>query len=391
MRDTELFARLLGLKRPWRVERVVLDEQQQRIDVFLRHWHNARFCCPKCGAILPLYDHTPERRWRHLDHGSWMTWLHASIPRVRCLFHGVQRVRLPWALPRSRFSVAFEKHAIDTLLEADVLGASRLLRLSWDETWGLMERAVKRGLKAKRRRVIRHLGVDEKAVAKRHQYVTLVCDLQRGTVEYIAFDRKKRSLDAFYQSLTPRQLAGIEAVVMDMWEAYISSTMEHVPDAAAKIVFDRFHIMQHMTKAVDDVRKAEHRQLQAAGDDTLKRSKYVWLFSEENLPANYAAWFARLKGLNLKTARAWAIKESLRVLWTYQRQHSALRYWRQWYFWATHSRLKPVIQVARMIKSHLANVLTYCDYFLTNATSEGLNSKIQTVKKTPTAFVTANT
>jgi transposase len=117
----------------------------------------------------------------------------------------------------------------------------------------------------------------------------------------------------------------------------------------------------------------------------------VWLFSEENLPANYAEWFARLKALNLKTGRAWAIKESLRVLWTYQRQHSALRYWRQWYFWATHSRLRPVIRVARMIKSHLANVLTYCDSFLTNATSEGLNSKIQTLKKTPTAFATAST
>jgi hypothetical protein len=87
--------------------------------------------------------------------------------------------------------LAFEKHAIETLLEADVLGATRLLRISWDEAWGVMERAVQRGLQAKKRRIIRHLGVDEKAVAARHQYVTLVSDLERGTVEYSADDRKK--------------------------------------------------------------------------------------------------------------------------------------------------------------------------------------------------------
>ena len=95
----------------------------------------------------------------------------------------------PWKA--RRFSLAFEKHAIDTLLEADVLGATRLLRISWDEAWGIMERAVQRGLQAKKRRIIRYLGTDEKAVAKGHTYITLVSDLERGTVEFIADDRKK--------------------------------------------------------------------------------------------------------------------------------------------------------------------------------------------------------
>jgi transposase len=391
MRDIDVFTKLLALQRPWVVERVDLDPGDSRLEVRLRHRSSARFRCPKCGAGLPLYDHVPLRRWRHLDHGSWMTWLQARIPRVSCLLHGIRQVRVPWALPGSRFSIPFEKHAIDTLLEADVLGASRLLRLSWHETWGLMERAVQRGLKAKRRRIITHLGVDEKAVAKRHQYVTLVSDLKRGTVEFIAFDRKKSSLDAYYQALSATQLAGIQAVAMDMWEPFIASTREYVAEAAGKIVFDRFHIMKHMTKAVDDVRKAEHRYLQEEDDDTLKRTKYLWLFSEENLPERYAEWFARLKTLHLKTGRAWAIKESLRDLWNYQRKGWAERHWKKWYFWATHSALPPVAKAARMVKNHLANVLTYFDHRITNATSEGLNSKIQTVKKTPTAFAIAST
>jgi transposase len=391
MRDVDLFTKLLSLDRPWTVEQVILDPDDDNVHVFLRHRSNARFRCPKCAAVLPLHDHTPPRRWRHLDHGSWMTWLHARLPRVSCLWHGVQRVRVPWALAGSRFTLGFETHAINTLLEADVLGAARLLRLSWHEAWGVMERAVVRGLKAKRRRVIPHLGVDEKAIAKGHRYMTLVCDLDRGTVEFIAFDRKKSSLDAFYESLSSKQLAGIRAVAMDMWEPFISSTMQHVADAAAKIVFDRFHIAKHMLEAVDAVRKAEHRRLLADGDDTLKHTKYLWFFSEENFPPERATWFARLKQLHLQTARAWALKESLRDLWNYQRKGWALRHWQAWYFWATHSRLQPVIKVARMIKRHLANVLTYFDHRITNATSEGLNSKIQTVKKTLVGFATAST
>lgn len=391
MRDVELFARLLDLPRPWRVHRVELEPTQREIVVHLSYRREASFRCPTCDARLPIYDHTPHRRWRHLDHGGWVTWLGARLPRVHCVLHGVQRVRVPWALPRSHFTLPFESHAIDVLLEADVLGAAKLLRLSWDQAWGLMERAVARGLKAKRRRVIRHLGVDGKAIANRHRYATLVCDLDRGAIEFVTFDRKKASLDAFYQSLTGKQLAGIEAVAMDMWEPFILSTHDHVAAASAKIVFDRFHIMKHMTEAVDTVRKQEHRRLLGDGDDRLKRTKYLWLSDEDNLSEPDAARFARLKAMNLKTARAWAIKESLRVLWTYGQRGWAERHWRMWYFWATHSALPPVVRAARMIETHLANVLTYFERRATNAVSEGLNAKIQTIKKTPTGIAIGST
>jgi transposase len=382
MRDIAFFSKLLALKKPWRVERLSLDTRQHRIDVWIVHRRNASFTCPECGSPSPLYDHVPSRSWRHLDHGDCLTWLHAHLPRVACPVHGIRRVRVPWALSGARFTIAFECHAIDVLLEADVQGGARLLHISWDEAWNVMERAVARGLRAKKRRVIAHLGIDEKAVAKRHRYVTLVSDLDRSTVEYIGDDRKQTSLDAYYQSLSKKQLAGIKAVAMDMWEPFVSSTLAHVPNAESKIVFDRFHVMKHMLKAVDDVRKWEHGLLKAEGDETLKGTKYLWLFSEENLPKPSRKQFAALRALHLKTGRSWAIKESLRDLWAYRRKSWALRHWKHWYFWATHSRLRPVIKVARMINSHLDNVMTYFDHRITNATSEGLNSKIQTVKKT---------
>ena len=108
---------------------------------------------------------------------------------------------------------------------------------------------------------MRRIGVDEKAAAKGHKYLTLVCDLDEGTVEHIAEDRTQESLDGYYAGLTQAQLDGIEAVAMDMWEPYVQATRARVPEAAEKIVFDRFHIMRHIGKAVDTVRKQEHRAL----------------------------------------------------------------------------------------------------------------------------------
>ena len=386
MRDIDFFAKLLSLKRPWKVDRVSISPEENQIDVWLEHRRGAEFACPECRLPLPIYDHVVMRRWRHLDHGECLTWLHARIPRVYCLEHGVRHVTIPWALPGSRFTLPFERHAIDVLLETDVLGGARLLNLSWDEAWHLMERAVERGQKAKKQRVIPRIGVDEKAVARRHQYVTMVCDLDRGTVEYLAENREKTSLDAYYASLSREQLVGIEAVAMDMWDPYIASTHAHLPDGERKIVFDRFHIMKQMNEAVDAVRKEENRVLMEDDIDILKGSKYLWLSAEENVPEKMAEWFAFIRNLNLKTARAWAIKEALRELWSYRRKGWAELYWKQWYFWATHSRLEPVKKVARMIHNHLENVLTYFDHRITNAVSEGLNSKIQTVKKTPTVI-----
>lgn len=391
MRDTDIIQTLLGVTRPWFVKRFELSEKDRFLDVYLGHRSNAVFSCPECGRRGPLHDHAPWRMWRHLDSGFYVTWLHARVPRVDCPEHGIRQVRVPWALPLARCTTAFERKAIDTLLEADVDGASRLLKLSWYETWNIMVRAVERGQAAKKKRVVARLGVDEKAVAKRHRYFTLVSDIDRGTVEYIAKDRKKTSLDAYYLGLTSKQRKGIQAVAMDMWEPFIESTVQHIPDGRSKIVFDRYHIMTHLSKAVDQVRKQEHRRLLAEGDDILKRTKYLWLFAEENLPERYQEWFEELKQAHLQTGRAWAIKEALRDLWNYQRKGWALRHWKFWYYWATHSRLKPVVDAARMVERHLDNVLTYFDHRITNATAEGLNSKIQTIKKTPAAIATRTT
>ena len=151
-------------------------------------------------------------------------------------------------------------------------------------------------------------------------------------------------------------------------------------DADEKIVFDRYHLMKYLTTAVDTVRKQENRALAAGGDKRLAGSKYVWLYSAENLPARHVDRFARLRAGDLKTARAWAIKESLRHFWAYQRRGWAAKHFKRWYFWATHSRLQPVIDAARTLKRHEAGLLSYFAHRISNAGAEGLNSRIQAIR-----------
>lgn len=256
-------------------------------------------------------------------------------------------MRLPWAEEKARFTALFERLAIDVLRAGDILSAAQILRISWDEAWHIMDRAVRRGMKKKRRQA-RQIGVDEKTAGRGHDYVTVVNDLKRSMVEYVGDGRRKESLDDYFALLSPKACKKIEAIAVDIWDPYLASIREHVPNSEEKIVFDRYHLMVHMIKAVDEVRKEEHRALKKTGDEALTGSKYIWRYSKENLPDIHKQRFRNLKGMHLKTARAWAIKESFRDLWGYKRVGWAIRHFKRWYFWATQSWLKPVIERARM-------------------------------------------
>lgn len=381
MRDTELYRHLLGLEPPWTVARVELDPKSQRVDVWAEHGDRKSWPCPECGAACGLHDHDEERTWRHLDSCHFQTHLHARVPRIRCSEHGVRLVRVSWAEPRSRFTLLFERFAIDVLLETDVLGAAKILGISWDEAHGIMERTVARGMARREHKPPTTMGIDEKSLAKGHRYATIVNDIESGTVVEVAEGRSKESVLQCLGRFSLNDLAEVEAVAMDMWQPFISTIGTVVADANEKIVFDRFHIVGHMNDAVDKVRRTENRTLLAAGDSRLVGSKHMWLYGFENLPDKYSVDFAALRGSTLKTARAWAIKEALRPLWNQPTPDAGEQWWKGWYGWATRSRLPAVRKVAAMIKRHLPNVLSYFRHRITNAASESINSVIQMLKK----------
>jgi transposase len=386
MKDTELYAQILGIGTPFSVARVELQVSNGNVSIWVEHEAGAQFACPECGSSCSVYDHAEQRTWRHLDTCQLQTLLHARVPRVNCAEHGVRQARVPWAEPKSRFTLLFERFAIDVMLETDGTGAAKILGLSWDEVQHLKERAVARGRARKPHVVAKRIGLDEKAIAKGQKYLTLTCDLERGTVEHLADGRTQESAADYFSTFTTLELSNIEAIAMDMWMPYYQLVSCAVPEAENKIVFDPFHVVAHATQAVDLVRRRENRELTAQGDRTLVGSKYLWLYGKQNVPRTRRLEFSALKRAKLKTGRAWAMKEMLRELWSCKDRKAAERLHRKWHAWAMRSRLEPMKRVARMVKSHLHNILTYYTHRVTNAVSEGINSAIQTIKKRAFGF-----
>ena len=383
MRDKDLYARILKIEDPWRVAAVELNLEQGEVVVHVEHDGEA-LACPQCGQPARRYD-TRRRRWRHLDTCEYRTILAAELPRVQCERHKVKQVAAPWSESGSRFTALFEALVIDWLREANTAAVALQMGLSWDEVDGIMQRAVQRGLERREVQAPQRIGVDETSFQKRHEYVTVVNDLD-GHVLHVADGRGKESLEEFYKQFDREQLAGIQTVAMDMWEPYIRVTTQYVADAQEKIAFDKFHVAGHLGDAVDRVRRAEHRRLAGEDDQRLKGSRYAWLRNPENMDEERWKQFAELRDSALQTARAWGYKEHAMTLWAYRSRAWARKAWMAWYRSAIRCRLEPVKRVARMIKRHLDGIVTAVVDKVTNTRAESINAGIQKVKYSARGF-----
>ena len=366
---------LLGLGPPWQVTEVVVRHETEEVEVVVE-WTGGHPVCPECGAEGRRHDDRP-RRWRHLDTMQYRTWLIAKLPRVRCATHGVRQVVVPWAETKSRFTARFEMLVIAWLLEASLAAVARQFGLSWSQVAGIQHRAVQRGLARRELRAPQAIGVDETSFQKRHEYVTVVNDLE-GNVLYVADGRDQRALDGFFEELGSEGCARLRRVAMDMAQPYIQSVLKNTE---AEIVFDKFHVFQHLGQAVDRVRREENRELVRVGDERLKNSKHLWQKRPGNLSRRQQLQFAELRTSGLRVARAWAIKQMAASLWGYRIRGWAERRWREWYGWAIRSRLEPIKRVARMVKRHWDGVIAAATSTITNARAEAINSRIQWIKK----------
>lgn len=386
MDEKALFYKILGLHPPWVIKQVVINEPDQRVDIYIDHESGIQVRCPECDKFYGLYDHAPERVYRHLNTCQMATYIHVRPPRVNCPHHGVKQINSEFGENGSDMTYAFESFVIQVAQECSIEATGRLCSLSWDRGWNALERAVARGLARKEHRIPTRIGVDEKSIARGHKYESLVYDLDAGTVEYVMDERGQESLESYYRQFSDEELAGVKAVAMDMWDPYIAATKVWIPGAEKKIVFDRFHVMRHVLEAVDKVRKNEHRQLSDRGEQVLKGTKYLWLWSEENIPEWRREEFETVRAKDLRVCRAWAIKENIRHLWDYRYEAHMRRYFQRWYFWATHSRLDPIKKAANTLKTHLDNIVTYARHRITNALGESINAKIEKVKRLACGF-----
>ena len=383
MKDTEFYENILGLRTPWTVEAVKLDTGNKSVEVRVKY-EEGTVWASEAGERLPVYDHV-ERCWRHLDTCGFETRLLCRVPRVQTPEGKVETVPVPWAGKRSRFPLLYERFAIEVLLACrSVSAAAELMGLSWDELQTIMERAVKRGLERRKLAGLRHVGMDEKSFGKGQSSVSLLTDLDRARVLEVMKDNHREAADLLLATLPAEVRAGIEAVCLDMSGHFAAAAREGLPEAA--LVHDRFHISAHLNDGVAAVHREENRRLQKLGDDRLKGTQRLFGFDPDKLGGEQAVRFAELKGSDLKSARAWAIKEVFRRFWYYSYEGSARKFFKEWYGWASRSRLQPMIKVAKMLQRHFENIITYLRHPITNAVTEGLNSKIQAIKANARGF-----
>lgn len=388
MDATELYQPILGLTEPWYVETVTLDEPTTTVTIQLAHQSGSElFQCPHCQQNAPVYDHLPERKWRHLDTCQYTTLVQARVPRVACPRCGVRTVRVPWAEPQGRFTALFESYVIDVLLTAQVQSrAAALLRLSPEQVESLLARALKRGLaRRSTTQAIAHVTIDEKSLHRGQQYVSILCDGTQGAVlEVVAERTTAAATTLFEQGLSPAQRASVQAVSLDMWGPFKQAAQAQVPQAA--YVYDHFHVSSYLNDAVDQTRRAENKRLRKSDDATLTGTRYLWLHNPATLDETQQARLHDLTALELQTAAVWRLKEDFRSFFACHTVAAAQTFFQNWCAQAKTLGNAPLQKVAQMLERHWDGLVAYIEHPVTNALAESLNTQIQLLKAKARGF-----
>lgn len=375
----EHYEKLLGFGSPWSVTNVDLNEKNEKVDVYIDNLAE-QLPCPECNKICQIYDRARMRTWRHLDAMQCTTYLHARVPRVKCKKHGVKTVAVPWSDKHARFTLFFESYAIKVLKASrSTEEARKLLKVNWHQLHAIMKRSVTRGLDRRDELEISWVGMDEKSFRSGYNFISLMTDIEESKVLDVVEGRDSEVAEELInKSLTKDQQEMVCGVAIDMsapFKSAITSSMPH-----ADIVHDKFHISKHLNDAVDKTRRKEHREMQKKNDQGLTGTKYLWLKGMEHLSDEARAQLDALKALDLNVAKAWHLKEMFRHFWNRRDKDFAQSFFDYWHKLAFESGLPEIQKVARMLKRHLSNILTYFDCYITNAVTEGINSKIQSLK-----------
>lgn len=374
--STALFTMALGLTPPWTVDKIEFTAEGQQLDLWLDFAPGATFTCPDCQASCKVHD-TSDRTWRHLDFFQHRTLLHARQPRVTCPEHGVKTVTPPWARPGSGFTLlmeAFVMALVENGMTPKAIG--RLIGEHDTRVWRLLMHYVQAARMEADHSGVRAVGVDETSRRRGHRYVTVFADLDNSKVLFAVEGKDTGTIHAFRADLEAHggRADQVTDVCLDMSAAFRKGFTEAFPEA--RQTFDNFHLMQVMNKAVDEVRRREQ-----VTRPELKRTRHMWLKNDWNRTDREKAVFESLRDSNLQTARATHLKAVFQDIFALTDPQEAEAALKRWYFWATHSRLTPMIRAARTIKRHWDGVLRWFHSRLTNGLMEAINGLIQAAKR----------
>jgi transposase len=285
--------------------------------------------------------------------------------------------QVPWADRWSRVTKTLSRVVAEMSREANLSAVAKQFAIGWKTVASVIRRVVAWGLAKRRRRPLRVIGIDEVSRKKGHHYLTLVYDLERGQLVWIGKDRTQETLEAFFTWLGKRRAKNLRAVCMDMWAPYYDVVRRRAKNAT--ICFDRFHVVQHLNKAVDEVRRALMRKLSAPAKRLIKGTRFVLLKNPWNLTPKQKQALSALVRSNNPLARAWYLKEDFQRFWDYVYQRCAQRHLKAWLWWASHSRLEPFKKFAKMVRAHLDGILAWSTLRISNGALEGMNNKVKLV------------
>jgi transposase len=377
---------MLDISDPWYVKDVTLLKESNQFIIEVALKKGIIWADPTKATVQAHVNGWSERQWRHLDAFQFKTIIKARVPQLKYSDGTVKELPVPWADRYARMTVLMESFVVE-LLQAcpNIKSVCSLTDLSWKTVDKIMKKAVERGLTRRAQVPMEHLGLDEKSIEKGHSYASILTDVSGSRVLNLVRGRTQEAAQELLETtLSQEQRAGVQAVAMDMWPAYMGAVRETLPKAS--IVHDKFHVVKYLNESVDQVRRREHRAMSAAGFSPLVGTKYSWMRNFKDKRSSEAVQFRALHQMNLKTSRAWTIKETFAHFWTYHSISAASSFFTEWSNNAMRSKLEPVKKVVKMLRRHLDGLLNYTRYHITNATAEGFNSIIQLIKTNARGF-----
>ncbi len=378
MRVTTAFNRMLRLPG---ASVIGVSFAAEGVIVCVRPRRRRRVCsgCGQVGSRLAIHDRR-VKRWRHLDLGASRCVIECDLRRLWCRDCGGPRLEpVPWARAGAPYTRDFEDLVAFLAQQMAKTPVSRLLRIAWETVGAIVERVVADRLDESRLEGLVAIACDEISYRKGQRYLTCVADHARGAIIWAKPGRNAATLQAFFDELGERK-ASIRAVSIDMSAGYENAVREALPDA--EVCFDPFHVVALAGRAVDEVRRAEwreHGKSKTTGGRWIKGVRWSLLKAPERLTDPQAARLAEVQHQNRPLYRAYLLKEELRALYHLDDPTTAPEHLGAWLAWASRSKLKPFVRLARTIRCHRDGILAAVRLGLSNGRLEGLNSKVRLI------------
>lgn len=335
--------------------------------------------CSGCGQLsFERYDRT-RQRIRDLNVFETYTYLLLDKWRLNCPSCGVRVEDVGFAAPHSRCTRRFEDYVARLCQHMPVASVAELLGLDWKTVKEIDKRALERQFAVPNYTGLRLLAIDDIAYKKKYKFLTVVLDVERTSVVWVAKGRGRATLEAFFDEIGPGAASRLEAIAIDMWEPYIAAIQAKAPQAA--IVFDKFHVIRYYSRVIDRVRLDEFNKAGAEGKAVVRVTKYLLLKNRGNLSDKQENRLRELLALNENLNTVYVLKDDLKRLWDCSDRHDAMRVLDEWTHAVEQSKIEPLCALARMLQRYSYGLLNHCDYPINTARLEGLNNKIKVIKR----------